>query len=576
MSENLDKWKCLRCDEEFEHSGGVRPTVCPNPNCGRKGAFEALTGPFRFFEAGKFVPRLLGDGIMKNIHFATMEDTDEIYAFNGKVYVPNGEVSIKREAQNRLGKLVRTNMVNETIDYIRRATFTPRERFDNNNPHQVVAVENGLLEVKTQKLHDHTPDKLVTIYLPVRYDTNADCQNIKKFLTEIMDKKSVLVVTEFVGYCLLRSYQLHKALMLVGDGSNGKSTFLTLLTGFLGRENVSSPSLQDIIYNRFATADLYGKLANVHADIPNTALKITGKFKMLTGGDMMYAEKKHRAAFKFVNYAKLLFSANEIPQTQDKTGAFYRRWIVVAFPNKFEDANCDPAILDKLITPEELSGFLNLALEGLHRLLAQHKFSYDKSPQEVSELYERMSDPIKAFVDDMLENHPENHAPKDRIYQAYREYMLKRGVPIKENNIFSRMLKSRVPIEDFYPKIEERQVHCWKGIRLKVTPPVENMQDIQDKPYIIEKYDENLNTICYKKEPAQPEYLEEKPKIEKVSEPTAEDIVGVIASFAESTVAKAKIAEKAGVSLERLDVVLGELKNRKKVIDRGAFVEVVK
>jgi putative DNA primase/helicase len=293
--------------------------------------------------------------------------------------------------------------------------------------------------------------------------------------------------------------------MVIGDGENGKSTFLALVRVFLGIENVSGPSLQDLINNRFASADLFGKLANIHADIPNKPLKVTGKFKMLTGGDLIYAEKKHRDAFKFVNTAKLLFSANEIPQTEDKTRAFYRRWVFIDFPWKFTDdpndsnKNKDPYILEKITTPEELSGLLNWALEGLHRLLEHGGFSDERSPEEISEIYERMSDPIKAFIEDRLEVNPEKFAPKDAVYNAYSEYMRERGVPVKDKNVFSRMLPARVSIEEYRPQVKGKQVRCWKGIALKETQlqlPIQQgrSQDSQDNQYFKESI-ENINHI---------------------------------------------------------------------------------
>ncbi|KXB01878.1 hypothetical protein AKJ43_02955 [candidate division MSBL1 archaeon SCGC-AAA261D19] len=172
----------------------------------------------------------------------------------------------------------------------------------------------------------------------------------------------------------------------------------------LGKENVSSPSLHDLLKNRFAKAELYGKLANIHADIPNKALgTTTGPFKMLTGQDQIYAEKKHKDGFHFVNYAKLLFSANEIPERGDELRAFFRRWIIVDFPFKFVDnpdpnnefeKEKNPNLLEELTTKEELSGFLNWALKGLQRLLDRGEFALDKSVEERSEIWEEMSNPI--------------------------------------------------------------------------------------------------------------------------------------------------------------------------------------
>ena len=69
----------------------------------------------------------------------------------------------------------------------------------------------------------------------------------------------------------------------------------------------------------------------------------------------------------FRNKAKMLFSANVLPRSQDDTYAFYVRWILIEFLNRFvlDDGTADPDLDSKLQTPEELSGLLNIALEGL-------------------------------------------------------------------------------------------------------------------------------------------------------------------------------------------------------------------
>ena len=172
--------------------------------------------------------------------------------------------------------------------------------------------------------------------IPIKYNPNADCPKIKEFINQIMREEDVVVLQELAGYCLWKDYPIQKAFALVGEGSNGKSTFLRLLTKLLGKENVSSISLQDLVNNRFAVANLYGKLANIFADLPPEILKDTAKFKMLTGGDIITAEKKFKNPFKFYNYAKLIFSCNRLPVTYDDTTAFFRRWVIINFPNTFD------------------------------------------------------------------------------------------------------------------------------------------------------------------------------------------------------------------------------------------------
>src|SRR5690606_38296347 len=103
-----------------------------------------------------------------------------------------------------------------------------------------------------------------------------------------------------------------------GEGSNGKSVFLGLIEAFLGAENVSNVSLHDLTSDRYASAELYGKMANIFADLRADKITDAGTFKVVVSGDRIRAQRKHQQPFTFKPYAKLIFSANQIPETSDK------------------------------------------------------------------------------------------------------------------------------------------------------------------------------------------------------------------------------------------------------------------
>jgi len=259
----------------------------------------------------------------------------------------------------------------------------------------------------------------------------------KKVFSEVVYKHDISVLQEFIGYCLYKKYHIHKATMFLGGGKNGKSTAINLLIALLGKENVANKELQEIIYNRFATSSLYGKLLNASADISSKALSKTGKFKELTGGDYVEAEAKFKDSFNFTNYAKFLFSANALPKASDDSYAFYRRWILISFPNTFDGKTCDPNLLEKLTTEEELSGFLNWAVDGLQRLLANGEFSYGKTVEDVMELYKTLSDPVYAYCTEFLKNQIGGHILKENLYKHYVKWCKEKQLPIIPKNILT-------------------------------------------------------------------------------------------------------------------------------------------
>ena len=138
-------------------------------------------------------------------------------------------------------------------------------------------------------------------------------------------------------------------------------TLLSLLVALLGTENVAPSRCTDST-NRFAAAELEGKLANLFADLDARALQASSIFKSITGGDAITGERKYAPAFSFRPFARLLYSANEPPPTPDSSDAFFRRWTIVPFERRFDEKAADRRLLDSLTTPQELSGLLNHGL----------------------------------------------------------------------------------------------------------------------------------------------------------------------------------------------------------------------
>jgi len=384
---------------------------------------------------------LIYDGL--NLHFLTTEDNKEVYCYNGGYYESNGEQIIKNLVEQFLEKGTKEYFKNEVYGYIRDLNYQKREIF--NPPVNLINLQNGVFNAETGELLEHDHGYYFLNELPVTYDPIAKCPNIKKFLNQVVYKGDIPTIQEFFGYCLYRRYHIHKACMFLGGGRNGKSTALSLLKHLLGANNVANKELQALVYNRFAVAALYGKLANVSADISNKSLERTGLFKSLTGGDTVDAEKKFKDSFSFVNVAKLIFSANQLPKSEDDTYAFFSRWLLISFPNTFEGKKCKPNILEELTTQEELSGLFNWSIEGLKRLLKNGTFTYGKTVDEVMNQYKTMSDPVYAYCQEFLKCETGGHIPKATLWEHYVKWCTKNKLPVTPKNILTQDLSKHLP-----------------------------------------------------------------------------------------------------------------------------------
>jgi phage/plasmid-associated DNA primase len=159
-------------------------------------------------------------------------------------------------------------------------------------------------------------------------------------------------------------------------------------------------------------------------------------------GDTVRAQKKYGQPFSFRSKAKLIFSSNKIPDSDDKSYAYYKRWLILSFGNVFNGTTKDTNLISKLTIPDELSGLLNLALIALIQLKKDDGFR-DISVERVRKEYEHNSNTVKAFLDDqcVIDLTSEYSTPTVYLYNEYENYSQKRGVRALEKNTFGSKLK---------------------------------------------------------------------------------------------------------------------------------------
>jgi P4 family phage/plasmid primase-like protien len=348
----------------------------------------------------------LAANVMAEYVCMTTNDNGELFIYDEKrgVYLRNQEWRIRQLCRS-IAPDVKTHTIDEAINRVKDWTYVDRSKFDSDN--NIINVKNGLLNIHTLEFTKHSPTHLSTMQLPVKYDPNTKCPKILKFVREILPG-DIRVVLQLIGYCLLRNNKYEKAFIFFGQGSNGKSTLIHLIEHFLGftdlHRNVSHVSLQYLATIRFMPAELYGKLANVYADLGNKKISSEhwGKIKGIISGDGITAERKGQHPFDFKPYAKLIYSCNEIPELPDNTFATWRRLILIEFGNVFEE-NKDTNLINKLIAEEEMSGLLNLALQNLRQLIRDNEFDYTKDIETVRRMYEQNSNTMVQFMQERLE-----------------------------------------------------------------------------------------------------------------------------------------------------------------------------
>lgn len=413
--------------------------------------------------------------------FLTPEDTEELLVYNEDIgiFEPGGRFEetddgyrTSVDGRYNLGRLLDIELQEyysqherrEIDDRLRQETADREELEAGGRSRALICVENGVLDVHTRELEDHDPEFKFTRRLPVSYDASAESPEIETFLDDITkSEEDALALLETLGNAFLPNYKHPKVLVLFGEGSNGKSTWLNVVRELLGAENTTSLTLQQLAENRFATARLLGKWANIAEDLPARRLTHTGTLKDLSGGGMVPAEKKGKDGFDFENRAKLMFAANRPPVLGERSYAIMRRLVPIHLPYRFTDDpddehfDKDTELLEKLTTDEELNGLLNLALDGLDRLEEEGDVSLSSTFEERLELYERHSDHIKAFRVDCLTNESGERVRKAAVYNAYTNYCNDRGhEPVKRNVFFQQLRRTTLDVTEVRPAANDR------------------------------------------------------------------------------------------------------------------------
>jgi len=426
----------------------------------------------------------LATGFEKENHIYTTRDDikPEMWIYNNGIYVPEGKSFIKEYCRTKLGLAYKPSILNDVVEKVMVDTFTNAEKFFAFNIIDEIPVKNGILTLSTRELSPFDPEKIFFSKLPITYNPEAKCPIFKKHIkTIVKDDSDIQVVEEIFGYLLHKDYPIEKAIMMTGFGRNGKGKTIKLMESFLGVENIASVPLDQFETDPYAMCELVNKMANLPGDIDAKTITHSAAIKTLTGRDIINAARKYKTRIKFTNYAKMIFAANQLPMTRDSSDAFWDRWVVLEFPYHFypkkefdeltkeqkktEKAKLmDTKMLDKLTSPEELSGLLNVALDGLDRLLKQEDFSYSKSSEEVKTLWLRKSNSCYAFIKDHATESYDEVVSKPEFRKEYSKYCRKN----KLKSMGDKSIKYTLSDQLGAGEKEIDRVRYWCGFSLNI------------------------------------------------------------------------------------------------------------
>lgn len=324
----------------------------------------------------------------------------QIRGYNGKIYTSN-RTALAKWFYATLGSVCSTNTIRELWAYVEAQLVGQSVETDP----RYIAFNNGVYDIVENKLLDFDAKYNITNIIPHNYNPNAYNADLDKMLNSLAcnDTSVRSLLEECVGYCFYRANELSKAFLLIGDKSNGKSTFLSLIHGLLGQDNVSSLDLGQL-GERFNTAMLSGKLANIGDDISDEFCRgdTVAMFKKVVSGNKVQGEFKGQTPFMFSPKVKMLFSANQFPRMKGSEEAIARRLIIIPFNAQFNKNNpdYDPYIIYKIKTEDAYEYLIQIALDGLYEMLANNEFTKCAQADDMLAQFKNLNDNMIEYMDD--------------------------------------------------------------------------------------------------------------------------------------------------------------------------------
>ena len=414
---------------------------------------EAFQKPV-FFRRNQFLFDRFARFIKNNNHIIKIYG--QLHVYKNGIYV-NGNKEIESQMIKHIPELNRSKRT-EVLSYI----DIMIDQNETMAPANYIAFNNGVYNLLTDEIENFSPEIVITNKIPFDYNPNAYSELCDRTLNKLAcnDINIRMLLEECIGYCFYRRNELRKSIILTGEKENGKSTFLAMLDNLLGQENTAGLDLKEL-GDRFKTAELFGKLANIGDDIGDEFIPNPAVFKKLSSGNPINAERKGQDPFDFASYAKLIFSANDIPRIKDKSGAVLSRLVIIPFNARFSvnDPDFDPYIKYKLTTPEVMEYLILIGINGLKRILKNQKFTTSDKVQKALTEYEENNNPILLFFKDDPKIIDESTTS---VYQSYYGFCVSNNYQPMSNIEFSKQVKKFYGVDVITKSIRGKKYRVFK------------------------------------------------------------------------------------------------------------------
>jgi len=332
------------------------------------------------------------------------------------------ETDLMNEIRKNASSMMNITKNNVFTQIIKSLKLVGREKKPKEAPKKWVQFKDKAFSIKSKKVYEVTKDFFFTNPIPWEIGDSEETPTLDKLFKEWVGEKYVKTLYEIIAYCCYSDYPIQVLFCLYGGGCNGKSCFLKVLGNFLGKTNLCSTDLDLLVghnKSRFEIFKLYKKLACLLGETNFGILESSAILKKLTGSDMIGFEVKGKLPFDDINYAKIIIASNSLPSSEDTSEGFYRRWVIIDFPNKFKEGKD----VTETIPEKEYNNLAKKVCKIIPELLEKGEFTNQGTIKQRKEKYILASNPLPMFIEHFCVNDPEGFIRYSELFTNYTKFL---------------------------------------------------------------------------------------------------------------------------------------------------------
>lgn len=291
-----------------------------------------------------------------------------------------------------------------------------------------IPLANGDFNFKTKVLHPFSTSRVFLNRIPVAYIDNPPLPmlghddgttwDVESWMVELACGSQQLceLLWQVLAACVRAQHPWNKGVGIYSpQGNNGKGTYVDLARNLVGRENDLSASLVELSESSTQEAITGKRLITGDENNVNAFLKYSDVVKKIITGDPLFVNPKYEKPYNYAFRGFILQCLNELLKSGDKSGSFWRRWLLIPFAAQFEGR-------ERKYIKTDYIGRAEVLEYCLHRVLGMDFNEFSETPETLALLAEAKihNDPVRQFWAEHKDMFGWTLLPLEYLYALYK------------------------------------------------------------------------------------------------------------------------------------------------------------